>query len=172
MLFCRRAFISVASNARQYSEMNKKITTLCLLHQNGRSLLGMKKRGFGKDRWNGFGGKVLPGEDIEQAAKREMSEECGLIPTKLSKLGYLVFDYPAGDEKVEMHIFRVIDFSGRLQESEEMLPRWFDFNDIPYEQMWPDDKFWMPLFLAGKSFRGSFLFDENYRIIKHELEEI
>jgi len=27
-------------------------------------LLGLKKRGFGKDKWNGFGGKVEANESI------------------------------------------------------------------------------------------------------------
>ncbi len=33
-------------------------------------LLGLKKRGFGAGKWNGFGGKVNPGEDIVDAALR------------------------------------------------------------------------------------------------------
>lgn len=33
-------------------------------------LLGMKKRGFGAGKWNGFGGKVQPGETIEEAARQ------------------------------------------------------------------------------------------------------
>ena len=45
--------------------MNKKIMTLCCIYNNGRILLGMKKRGFGAGRWNGFGGKVHDGETIE-----------------------------------------------------------------------------------------------------------
>lgn len=41
-------------------------------------LLGMKKRGFGMGKWNGFGGKVEPGETIEEGALREMAEESGV----------------------------------------------------------------------------------------------
>ena len=33
-------------------------------------LLGMKKRGFGVGRWNGFAGKLKDGESIEDATKR------------------------------------------------------------------------------------------------------
>jgi hypothetical protein len=36
----------------------KKILTLTIIYQHPRVLLGMKKRGFGAGRWNGFGGKV------------------------------------------------------------------------------------------------------------------
>ena len=40
-----------------------------------RLLLGMKKRGFGAGKWNGFGGKIEPGETPRQAAIREIREE-------------------------------------------------------------------------------------------------
>lgn len=48
----------------------RKLLTLVLVVQPGRVLLGMKKRGFGAGKWNGFGGKVHLGESIEQAARR------------------------------------------------------------------------------------------------------
>lgn len=48
----------------------RKLLTLVLVVQPGRVLLGMKKRGFGAGKWNGFGGKVQTGESIEQAARR------------------------------------------------------------------------------------------------------
>ena len=49
--------------------------TLCLLVKGGNISLAKKKRGFGKDRWNGYGGKVKPGEAIKIAAIRELLEE-------------------------------------------------------------------------------------------------
>ena len=47
-----------------------KVLTLAFLRRSGEILLGFKKRGFGAGRWNGFGGKVEPGETIEQGARR------------------------------------------------------------------------------------------------------
>ncbi|CAN0403706.1 unnamed protein product, partial [Ectocarpus sp. 8 AP-2014] len=47
-------------------------------HDANEILLGMKKRGFGEGKWNGFGGKVESGESVEEAAKRELMEEAGL----------------------------------------------------------------------------------------------
>ena len=38
--------------------------------QNGKILLGKKKRGLGEGKFNGFGGKLEPGEDAFQAAIR------------------------------------------------------------------------------------------------------
>lgn len=38
--------------------------------RNNRILLGFKKRGLLKNKWNGFGGKVEPGETVFEAALR------------------------------------------------------------------------------------------------------
>lgn len=50
--------------------MAPKRLTLVLLEKGSEILLGLKKRGFGKGLWNGFGGKVEPGEEIVDAATR------------------------------------------------------------------------------------------------------
>jgi 8-oxo-dGTP diphosphatase/2-hydroxy-dATP diphosphatase len=159
---------------------NKKkiVTTLCLVHQPPRILLGLKKRGFGAGRWNGFGGKVHEGESIEEAAKRELLEEAGIKPLRSEETGVIDFDFENNDPTIEVHFFRVNDFTGEPAESEEMKPQWFDVNEIPFKDMWPDDLYWMPLFLKGKKFRGRFLFDrpstKDYqsKIIEHELKEV
>lgn len=71
--------------------LKKKVLTLCLLCQPPRILLGMKKRGFGAGRWNGFGGKLEQGESIEEAAKREFLEEAGITVGEIDKRGVLEF---------------------------------------------------------------------------------
>jgi hypothetical protein len=48
---------------------NKRLT-LAFVREAGRILLGYKKRGFGCGRWNGFGGKVNPGETEHEGAVR------------------------------------------------------------------------------------------------------
>ena len=60
------------------SSKKRKVLTLVLLREDNRVLLGMKKRGFGAGKWNGFGGKLEPGETVVEAAAREVQEECGL----------------------------------------------------------------------------------------------
>jgi 8-oxo-dGTP diphosphatase/2-hydroxy-dATP diphosphatase len=152
----------------------KKLMTLCLVHQPPKILLGMKKKGFGMGRWNGFGGKVEDGERIEDATKREIWEEAEIKVEEIEKVGEMLFEYVEGAEKdiVEVHLYRAEKFSGTPQETEEMKPQWFLESELPLDQMWPDDKFWMPLFLAGKKFKGKFLFDGHDKIIKYKLEEI
>lgn len=55
----------------QFSTMvANKVLTLAFIRETSRILLGLKKKGFGEGRWNGFGGKVEPGETIHEAAVR------------------------------------------------------------------------------------------------------
>ena len=107
--------------------------TLCIIHKGDKVLLGMKKRGFGQGKWNGFGGKVVPGETVEGAAKRELFEECGLVAKKIEKIGAIDFSWDKKPEILEVNIFKVSDFKGQLRESEEMKPEWFLVKNIPYE---------------------------------------
>ena len=52
-----------------------KPTTLVFpIDEQHRILLGRKKRGFGADKYNGFGGKINAGESFRQCAVRELYE--------------------------------------------------------------------------------------------------
>ncbi len=150
----------------------KKILTLCLVHQHPRVLLGMKKRGFGAGKWNGFGGKVEAGETIEAAARRELKEEAGIHAENLEHVGILDFSWEGKLEAMEVHVFKTSTFKGDPIEGEEMRPEWFHTNDIPFHSMWPDDIHWMPLALAGKKFRGKFVFNDANEILEPYLEEV
>jgi len=133
----------------------------------------MKKKGFGMGRWNGFGGKVKDEEDIETAMKRELQEEAGLIAGGFSERGIIEFRFTKRPEEVlEVHVFMVSDFTGDPKESEEMKPRWFFLDEIPFHEMWSDDPHWFPLFLKGIKFRGSFLFDDADLVLERDVKEV
>ena len=150
----------------------KRLLTLCIIHQQSKVLLGMKKRGFGAGKWNGFGGKVSPEETIEECAKRETREESGIEINEATEVGIIEFEFSGNPEILEVHIFKSNNFSGEPIETEEMRPEWFPIDKIPFEKMWPDDKYWLPLLLSGKKFRGKFVFDSSDIILKQELTEI
>ncbi len=155
-----------------------KVFTLCIVHEHPRVLLGMKKRGFGAGRWNGFGGKVNDGETIEEAAHRELKEEAGITAEDLTKTGVIDFEFENDPVILEVHIFRATRWSGEPEESAEMKPQWFEVDEIPFVRMWPDDRHWLPFFLSGKKFRGRFLFDRptdaeyTSRIIEKRISEV
>ena len=148
----------------------KKILTLCIVHQHPRVLLGMKKRGFGEGKWNGFGGKVEPGERIIDAARRELREEAGIEVADLTRAGVVEFEFKGNPEILRVHIFKTNEFYGTPQESEEMRPQWFHLDKIPFSKMWPDDAHWLPLVLAGKQIKAKFWFEGFDKIIDKRIE--
>jgi 8-oxo-dGTP diphosphatase / 2-hydroxy-dATP diphosphatase len=152
--------------------MTRKLLTLTIVHQGERVLLGMKKRGFGAGRYNGFGGKVEANESIEEAATREVIEEAHIKPLQLQKLGVMEFTFESDPDLLEVHIFKSTAYEGEVGESEEMYPSWFHYSEIPFEAMWRDDRFWFPLLLRNKKFMGRVLFDTRHEIIHHELQEV
>lgn len=151
--------------------MKKKILTLCIPVQDGKVLLGMKKRGFGMGRWNGFGGKLEQGETIEEAAKREAFEEAEISIEEMRPIGTLDFEFKGDETILEVHIFKVMRFAGTPTETEEMKPEWFPIDAVPFQKMWPDDIYWFPLFLADKSFTGKFVFGKGDVILEQHITE-
>lgn len=132
--------------------------------------LAMKKRGFGKGRYNGVGGKVEHGETIESAVKREAEEEIGVKAGVLHKCAELTFIFPhqpSFDQLV--HVYLTEDWQGEIQESEEMAPDWYKVDGIPYEMMWPDDIFWLPKVLNGESLKARFVFAEGDVVKEQEV---
>lgn len=153
--------------------MLRKILTLVLILQDEKILLGMKKRGFGAGRWNGFGGKVRENESIEDAAKREVKEECGLEIKRLEEVGVHEFEFVKERGTIlEVHVFRGLSWQGEPFETEEMRPKWFLTSKIPYQDMWPDDILWLPTFLEGKKFRTKFLFGDGDQVLEQKIEVV
>ena len=120
-------------------------------------LLGLKKRGLGAGKFNGFGGKFDIGETAVECALRETREECGLEPRCLEWKAQLLFTFRDSGTLMRVHVFEATDFDeSKLAETEEMRPQWFDVEHIPYNRMWHDDTFWLPLLLDGVCFEAWF----------------
>ncbi|PNI35136.1 NUDT1 isoform 5 [Pan troglodytes] len=149
-----------------------RLYTLVLVLQPQRVLLGMKKRGFGAGRWNGFGGKVQEGETIEDGARRELQEESGLTVDALHKVGQIVFEFVGEPELMDVHVFCTDSVQGTPVESDEMRPCWFQLDQIPFKDMWPDDSYWFPLLLQKKKFHGYFKFQGQDTILDYTLREV
>ena len=149
-------------------------TTLCLLLKKNEIMLAMKKRGFGAGRWNGPGGKFDPekgDKNIIDTAVRETGEEIGVEVRNLEKFGIFHFYFPFKPEwNCDVHLFLTKDWVGTPVESEEMAPKWFLFSEIPYEQMWDSDKFWLPIILKGEKLEADFVFKKGDKIEKHNIK--
>lgn len=141
---------------------------LCFVIREGKILLIRKKRGLGAGKINGPGGRIEKGETALAAAIRETQEEVCVTPRGLEMGGELFFQFLDG-YKLHVSVFTARDCEGELCETDEAAPFWSDLGGIPYLEMWQDDPYWLPLLLAGRKFRGYFVFD-NERLLSHLVE--
>lgn len=131
---------------------------LCFLHREGRVLLIRKKRGLGAGKVNGPGGKTEPGESPADTAIRETEEEVGLRPIDPVHYGTLRFAFRDG-YLLEVYVYLTDRWDGEMVETDEATPFWVDEDRIPYDDMWEDDRWWLPRIIAGDHVEAEMEFD-------------
>eukprot|EP01083_Nonionella_stella_P185151 674315_1 len=93
------------------------------------------------------------GDNLRSVQKR-VHRRMSIEPLDVRQLGIIHFKFESDPTVLEVHIFHAPKFSGEPGETEEMRPKWFPAPSVPFDQMWPDDRFWWPLFMKGVLFRG------------------
>lgn len=143
-----------------HAPSNKQEAVLCFIVQPPRILLIHKKRGLGAGKVNAPGGRieVESGETTEEAAHRETMEEIGVAPLNLRQKAWLDFEFTSG-LWIRCHAFTASGYRGEIRETDEAKPFWCDLHQIPFNQMWQDDAYWLPHALNGSEVVGRFLFD-------------
>ncbi|MBN1682953.1 8-oxo-dGTP diphosphatase [Candidatus Bathyarchaeota archaeon] len=141
--------------------------TLCHILDESKVLLLRKSIGlFGEGKWNAPGGKLKKGESPEEGVIREVFEETGLNIRDLKKHGLLKF-YFGQKEEIDwlVYVYSTKKFEGTIKASEEGELKWFHLKDIPYNEMWEDDWYWLPILLDNKNFEGVFYFDAEGNVL-------
>ena len=153
-----------------------KETTLCFpIKKNAvpQVLLGYKKVGFGQGKLTGIGGKVEKGERLPTAVTRELFEETSLITVEddLQPAGTITFLFPHKPAwSLIVHLFLVTKWQGHPLESREIRPAWFAVDAIPYDQMWDDGRYWLPLILQGQTIIAEFSFaSDNETVVAYKI---
>ncbi|MCZ6502225.1 MAG: 8-oxo-dGTP diphosphatase [Gammaproteobacteria bacterium] len=135
----------------------EETATLMFVIKEDQILLIRKKRGLGAGKINGPGGRLKQGESLKECAIRETREELLINPLNVEFRGELFFhaeDMP----RIHGYVFTASDYEGTPTETEEAIPMWFSVTDIPYIEMWEDDKFWLPQVIAGQVVDAWFIF--------------
>lgn len=141
-------------------------TLLFVLHQ-GQALLIRKKRGLGAGKINAPGGKIDPGETALQAAVREVQEEVGVAALGAEEVGELSFQFVDG-LRLHVVVFVARAHQGSPVETDEAVPLWLPVHDLPFDEMWADDRVWVPWMLRGEAFHLRALFDGD-AMLGHEI---
>lgn len=146
----------------------EEVATLMFVVRDESVLLIRKKRGLGAGKINGPGGRIEDGETPLQCAIRETNEELLINPVNVRAAGELFFhakDMP----RIHGYVFVATDFEGTPTETDEAIPLWFRFDEIPFNEMWDDDVIWLLRVLKGERVRGYFTF-VGESMIDHQVE--
>ncbi len=155
--------------------MRENKLTLVFPVSGNKVLLGMKKRGFGEGYWNGFGGKVEPIEKAEQTLIRECQEETGITPINYYRVAKLNFFNSRSFEPAHhnfVYVYLCDKWEGEIQETEEMMPKWFSIDSLPFEKMWPPDKIWLPKVLSGDRLKGDVYLNSDGELLEENLIKV
>ena len=100
-----------------------------------------------------------------------MLEETGLSVRELREHGSLTFYFgDAPEPEFTVFVFVTDRFEGTVTANEEGELAWLDEAALPYDDMWADDRVWLPHVLAGRRVEGVFrLSDDHRRLLEHEL---
>ena len=80
------------------------------------------------EKWEFPGGKLESGETSEQALKRELEEELGILVQATHKMMLLEHDY--SDRKVRLHVLNVCQFEGLPYGKEGQAIRWSSLDGL------------------------------------------
>lgn len=148
------------------------VWTICFLVKGNKVCLAKKKRGHGEGKWNGTGGKPLEGEVLEDTAKRETFEEIGVRVTEISKVADIEFiDLQSGTSNFAS-AYLITKWEGEPVETEEMRPKWFSKNSLPFDQMWSADKVWIPEILSGRIIKAVFSYANKDNLVQSDITDL
>jgi len=122
-------------------------------------------------KYNGLGGKMVPGEDIYNCLIREISEEAGITCEKVVMRGTINWTGfgPMGEDWFGF-IFRIDSFRGTPRSSnEEGDLLWVNIEDLSNLPMWEGDKHFLPLVFDDDSriFHGFMPYDKDRPLSWH-----
>jgi 8-oxo-dGTP diphosphatase len=148
-----------------------KLATLCYVRANGRTLMmhRIKKPGdMHVGKWNGLGGKLLPGETPEQCAVREVKEESGLTLIDPLWRGILTFPGFNNDEDWYTFVFVGHNFTGELIDSNEGVLAWIEDEKLLDLHLWDGDKIFLKWLDLDVFFSGQFVYQAG-KLVKHDV---
>lgn len=141
--------------------MAVKMATLCYVRQGGKTLMLhriKKENDMHAGKWNGLGGKLLPGETPEACAIREVREESGLTLINPVLRGLITFPGFNHDDDWYCFLFVGREFTGELIDSDEGVLAWIDDTVLLDLPLWPGDRIFIPWLDVDAFFSGRFTY--------------
>lgn len=149
-----------------------KLSVLCYLEHEGKVLMlhrNKRPEDYHLGKWNGLGGKFMPGESPEQCLYREVLEESGLVPVSPQLKGILTFPLFDGVEDWYTFVYTAgVDHKEFVDPPEGTLA-WIPREEVLSLNLWEGDRIFLDWVFHGKDrFSGIFRY-ESGRFIAHEV---
>ena len=148
-----------------------KLATLCYVKQNGKTLMlhrVKRENDIHQDKWNGLGGKFLPGETPEECVIREIKEESGLQIQNPKLKGFLTFPKFRKGEDWYVFVFLAEQFDGFLIDSSEGNLEWIRDEDLLELNLWEGDKYFLEWLNKDVFFSGKFYYKDG-ALLEHSM---
>ena len=148
-----------------------KIGTLCYISNGDKTLMLhriKKENDMHKNKWNGLGGKLIPGETPEECVIREVKEESGLSIDSPKLKGIITF--PKFDDIDDWLVFVYVsnNFTGKLIECDEGVLKWIENDYLLKLNLWEGDKIFMSWLKKDVFFSAKFHYKNN-KYVKHSV---
>ena len=128
-----------------------------------------KENDIHKNKWNGLGGKLEPGESPEECVKREVFEESGLIIESPNLHGVITFPKFDGIDDWIVFVYTANNFEGNLIDCNEGKLDWVSDDQLLNLNLWEGDKIFIPWLTQDKFFSAKFIYEKkkliNYDVI-------
>ena len=149
-----------------------KIGTLCYINNNDHTLMMhriKKENDMHKNKWNGLGGKLIPGETPEECIIREVKEESGLSINNPTLKGIITFPKFDNIDDWLVFIYTCNSYKGKLiKECNEGILKWIKNDDLLKLNLWEGDKIFMKWLENKPLFSAKFHYQNN-EYIKHSV---
>lgn len=138
------------------------LATLCYVRSGGRTLMLHRDKKPGdvhKDKWNGLGGKLEPGESPDECVLREVEEESGLRLLDPRLRGVLTFPLFAKGQDWVVFVYTATRYEGSLlPASPEGTLEWVDDARVPGLNLWEGDRVFLPWLDGERFFSAKFVY--------------
>lgn len=162
--------------------MRKVITAVLVYPERDQKFLmlhrdGTKTNDYHEGKWNGLGGKCEVDESPLETAKRELEEEAGLKLDEraFEPLGTLQFPNfkPHKQEDWLVFVFtaKVPDGVMAWDAGPEGKLAWIEKSEVPNLNLWPGDRYFLPLVLVKKPFLGTIWY-QGQNVARHWIAEL
>lgn len=139
-----------------------QLATLCYVKRENKTLMIhriKKENDIHEGKWNGLGGKFLPGETPEECVIREVKEESALKIKDPDLKGFLTFPKFSNNVDWYVFVFEADKFTGKIIESDEGNLEWIEDSKLNELNLWEGDRHFFKWMKGNRFFSAKFYYE-------------